>query len=559
MSTYICGITIGPIYDTILSANSPVSLWYSSILFSKIALDLIRTLKNKFGDDVDIISPYYNEEEDLSDGIGKYPDRIIFTVKNKTVGELGETLKTIFNVEKEVISELIYSDLSNEEFIKDTVLSDSDGNKLGNDELLKYVKAYFTNYLQFHYYFIEEEKDSFGKQLLEVQKVLDYLELTKTFNATIGIGEEKKLNKRIKKDPLIALYSGIDYNPNKTIKKSTLFQSYIDKNTFKDSKQSRNLLKIEEFAKLAQNEEKDNKIGKYFAMVNADGDNFGAFIRQIKSKKTMKAFSKAVYDFTVETKELIKDYGAAIYYMGGDDILMLAPLRNEKYENKNIFSLCREINILFEKYLSDKNGELITVVQAESSTEMLSALKNISISFGVSIKYYKFPLYETLAIANDLLAISKSASKVNTSAVKNATTVHVMKNSSKSVGLYLRNDKLTELSELVEKTIEQKDDLARTIIYKLRDYASLFAYGNTNKKDVLFDNIFDFYRKDLTSNYDNVIKKCYDDIVVSTNDYIVKDIEKYFYNKKNDEIGDDLLTLITMLKIGTFFIEEEVY
>lgn len=76
------GITIGPIFETIKEAISPASMWFASAFFSEVTRLLCEKIKKE--DPIAIISPHSSahlsahssDEMNLSDGIGKYPDRI---------------------------------------------------------------------------------------------------------------------------------------------------------------------------------------------------------------------------------------------------------------------------------------------------------------------------------------------------------------------------------------------------------------------------------------------------------------------------------------------------
>ena len=68
------GITIGPIFETIKEAISPASMWFASAFFSEVTRLLCEKVSK--GDSKAIISPHSSKLSGLSDGIGKYPDRI---------------------------------------------------------------------------------------------------------------------------------------------------------------------------------------------------------------------------------------------------------------------------------------------------------------------------------------------------------------------------------------------------------------------------------------------------------------------------------------------------
>ena len=82
MRSYV-GITIGPIFDTICDADSPAALWFASSFFSDITRRICKELLDENNGilDVQIYSPFYSEDINLEDGVGKFHDRIIFSAK----------------------------------------------------------------------------------------------------------------------------------------------------------------------------------------------------------------------------------------------------------------------------------------------------------------------------------------------------------------------------------------------------------------------------------------------------------------------------------------------
>ena len=95
MKKYV-GITIGPIYDTILEASTPAALWFASSMFSDITKRICKAVlleKNFSG--VTLLSPYYAGDMEENDGVGKYHDRIIFSVEIFDESSLKEILENV--------------------------------------------------------------------------------------------------------------------------------------------------------------------------------------------------------------------------------------------------------------------------------------------------------------------------------------------------------------------------------------------------------------------------------------------------------------------------------
>ena len=117
---------------------------------------------------------------------------------------------------------------------------------------------------------------------------------------------------------------------------------------------------------------------KYFCIVQADGDNMGKTIQN----GNVAAISTALIQYAAAAVPKISDYGAMPIYAGGEDLLFIAPVVGK--DGKNIFDLIGEIDDIFAKHFEKMEG-------------------NPSLSYGISITYYKFPLYEAWKKASNLL------------------------------------------------------------------------------------------------------------------------------------------------------------
>ncbi|HHD81392.1 MAG TPA: type III-B CRISPR-associated protein Cas10/Cmr2, partial [Campylobacterales bacterium] len=129
---------------------------------------------------------------------------------------------------------------------------------------------------------------------------------------------------------------------------------------------------------------------KYYAIVHADGDNMGKVIKNLKSKEDFQSFSKKLFDYCIKSNNIIDKYGAITIFAGGDDLLFFAPVVSN---NETIFDLCHNISNEFDNLFKETDATL---------------------SFGISIHYYKYPLYEALGNSRNLLfADAKSGDKNN--------------------------------------------------------------------------------------------------------------------------------------------------
>lgn len=127
---------------------------------------------------------------------------------------------------------------------------------------------------------------------------------------------------------------------------------------------------------------KEFSYSKYFCVVQADGDNMGSTIAQA-DEKTIHNISNALLKFGTEAVEEIRVYSDCNLplYAGGDDLLFIVPVVGKEM---NIFELIKKIDTIFTTHLAE-------------------IAPNTSMSYGISINYHKYPLYETLESARNLL------------------------------------------------------------------------------------------------------------------------------------------------------------
>lgn len=145
---------------------------------------------------------------------------------------------------------------------------------------------------------------------------------------------------------------------------------------------------------------------KYIAIVHADGDNISEII---KDTSKLEDISKKLFDYCINSNTLISSFGGQTIFAGGDDLLFFAPIVSK---NKTIFELLEDIS----KEFNDKFKPKATL------------------SFGVSITYYKFPLYEALEKSRNLLfAKAKNLPKNN-------IAYEVVKHSGQSFGGIIHKD-----------------------------------------------------------------------------------------------------------------------
>lgn len=223
---------------------------------------------------------------------------------------------------------------------------------------------------------------------------------------------------------------------------------------------------------------------KYFCIVVADGDNVGKTVSHPElSGVQLKKISDGLMYFGDKATELIKGFGGLPIYAGGDDLLFIAPVKG--VDGTNIFEFLNKVEevafknvqeVIKECELKDKNGNLIEA----------------SLSFGISITYYKYPLYEALESARKLLFdVAKNIKD------KKAWAWSLRKHSGSSFDVaFSRKDEelMKAFFALIKATTD--DDLVSAVAHKLyqKDELSnmVLDSGSKARLNALFDNILEF-------------------------------------------------------------------
>jgi CRISPR-associated protein Cmr2 len=232
---------------------------------------------------------------------------------------------------------------------------------------------------------------------------------------------------------------------------------------------------------------------KYIAIVKADGDNMGAAVTAMFESKPEKVeeIDKAILAFNLEAVNKIDDFGGKSIYLGGDDLLFFAPVCSD---GKTVFDLVHSLSVDYNKRFA--------VVFEGFDLETKPTL-----SFGISITYYKYPMNEALKIADDLLSEAKDKSLG-----KNAVAFRLMKHSGQFFGTRLAQDKVyyyrgsdtpentsdktPDFLRLVQNTrLEKEDAFLSSVMYRMRemDYlikAILKDTANKQRLESFFENNF---------------------------------------------------------------------
>jgi CRISPR-associated protein Cmr2 len=263
---------------------------------------------------------------------------------------------------------------------------------------------------------------------------------------------------------------------------------------------------------------------KYFCVVQADGDNMGKVIKNLQNDK-LKELSETLIKFGKVASAAVTDFGGLPIYAGGDDLLFIAPVVSK---TGNIFDLIDKIDKNY-KTVADKAKGL------QNDTDAVFT----SMSYGVSINYYKHPLYEVLADARCQLFDYREGAK----ATRNTIVCNLRKHSGSSFKLVL-NKTNGELKKAFEALIPlaKDDNLVSATAHKLRENSVLWmaTEGDNQRLSAFFKAYLGLGEKN--DNQKDYLEK-------------VKEILGLLLAKKDDKITQNIYSI---LRTAKFINGEEV-
>lgn len=519
MPKYYVGITIGPIIETLCMASRPASLWCASAVFSWFSEDICNKAIDIGGE---IISPYYPAKRDksaysvTSEAIGKYHDRIIFNVSDDDKESLNSKVDQMITQAKQALA----NELVTDEFAEKT------GKSM---EALTELKIVIQNYLQVHYIITEVKEPC--NCILFLSPYLDALELCPSFNVDQSI------------QPVMTLFEGKNAETHNELVKQCFGLKYGDNSIVKQStdEKGNTTYKVRDIESIVESIAGSNrKIFDYYAIVQADGDSMSKLLENFDDDIMVKRFSEICLGYTSEAAKLINAFGGMTIYAGGDDLLFISPIENES--GKNVFELCAGINETFQKLFEEEYEDHIP-----------------TLSFGISINYKKFPLYEAF---KDTLGILENAKKVKKDGEpKNKTAVHIRKHSGQSLKFrYFNGGNIYEQLLGMLKPVADVV-LLRSMLYKISLYRPVIIAALQNDRDLeqLFRNLFDSgYHKTVMDYIQTVrqsLETIYDDVKRNKN-------KEYLLEKLHDKkaVSDEEITidlLYSLLRTAKFFSEKK--
>lgn len=486
-------ITIGPICKTLDKARSVKSFWTASYLFSWIMRELLERLpkEDRPEGSFEVLSPHRDGKDvlgEISKKVGLFPDRLFAKgeleekefkrIKREIFGELAEKFKNAFQDEKDDIARKIdmESDQKRKRELEEIKSRYSNAASKGED-----IRKYLENYLSISSITVELSSDC--SILEQLNKYLDTQEL---FNkASIQTDEDyMELFIEAPNNPFLKAYSQDRAFPST----SEIAVSGWEQDPPKDENGE------VEYTQLTSKPGFRNCY-KYLAVIKADGDGFGTYIKELKvdeekeikengeKENELSRFTKSFFEFSVEVaNELIQKTKAIPVYIGGDDLFLFAPVLEGNVE-KDVFNLIKEIDDLF---IQKEIGE------------------GLSMSYGVSIFYYKSPMSEAIDIADSMLRKAKEE-KEEKEKKKDTVAISIQKHSGQKIEFLLpckhSTDKCKQETGLYKKATElirafkEDDSMLNSLIYWIEDmYETIFTDEVTlyqERINAVFDNFFD--------------------------------------------------------------------
>ena len=341
------GITIGPVFNTLSLSTKPAGLWCGSYLFSYLTRRLCEAFVRSGISPEDFLSPYVDavyengtvQVQQKIKGVGLYHDRIVFRADDRTMEEISDIADRVKRELSSKIAEAVKR-VSDEEFIR--------------------------TYLQIH--IVCRELEDEVNPVLELAGYLDASELMYNFNQDYVSNPIVDLFDKDREDGRSAA---------ELLKKSFLVQDCGGEWPLLE-KDSSDIMSMKDIAGACAEKESFRQ-SQYCAIVKADGDYMTEVLKGLTDKEkpgTIRGFSGCCLEYEVMAAEAIKKYGAVNIYAGGDDLMFLAPLTGA--DGRSLFELLKTIRGIFE--------EAYKPYRTEPGYPTLS--------FGVVIHYYKFPLYE---------------------------------------------------------------------------------------------------------------------------------------------------------------------
>ena len=521
MTKYI-SITLGPITRVISLAESTKELWAASYFFSYLAKQIITPFKDR-----EFLLPAIDSKMwEPHNGAGLFPDRYIFKAEESDFEALQKQVNKVLSDVSCKIAGLVNANNADVEtflkgYLKVYFFEKSFNDNKSSKEIVEECE-HTLNLIEMQDAFlprIEDKKNYLSRLFKNVNGKFLKGRLEKSFLAEDAFDE---LESRLFES--IIEISAADLK-EKDIKKYLREgkDSYIDEKS------------VEDFEKEVLQSDIVRKYHKYIAIVTADGDSLGKTIAASKSSSDL---SKALLDFAIDAADCIKNYKGKPVYIGGDDLLFFAPVRSG---DRTIFDLIHKLDESFGNMMNNHNV-------AEPRPTM---------SYGVSISYYKYPMFEALENSRRLLDKAKQEPQ------KNSIAVAIQKHSGQMVTNVISKGCGSSYQKYLEMIKEythplngggndnEGNNFLSSVMHKLRESEEVFKLilSQDDRVSLLKNYFNNNFNEKVHDSYKGLFAEIQELMLESYNEYKGrKDAEKQtiemvysalrfiqFINKKNDD------------------------
>ena len=434
-------LTIGPIYKTMGLARHTKEIWMSSYFFSYLMEKICEALKDKG----ELIIPNTNIDYSACQA-GLYPDRLIMSYQPK----------------KDIVKDIT-------QIIHDSV------KKVADDFFTtKEDKDFFKKYILVHHTFIQlNDKDN---PVDVIFPILESMEQRPTYV------ENYEMNKH-------AVYNLLK-DPGRVDRYVKIFNS-------------KSIPTLKDIAECECNTENpaNRKYHNYLAYVQADGDGIGKLLHilyETGGEEALQKLSRFLFDFGSQAATEIIEFGGKPIYMGGDDMLFIAPV---KYNNKTIFNLIDQLDRKFWDNIRENDDlqECISKWNSSITRDNKREPVHTGISFSVFVAYHKYPMKESLLSVREQLFY-----KAKSIPGKNSVYFTMLKHSGQCIETFWNKNNVDRGSycfflEILEKEAPLYDSVFLTSIqYKFKPLEPLISRILVGRKvdpgiaafdDALYENL----------------------------------------------------------------------
>jgi CRISPR-associated protein Cmr2 len=572
-------LTIGPIVESLLSARKTRELWGSSYLFSYVVRNII-TVSTKQISDYDVadksdfnwnknLQPLKKDnlllpttgDEGYTFGAGLYPDRIYFLSNNiendckqlnqsidKVIWDLAAQIKNHVNSGKNNPG-YTFKDIG--DFLKNYFRINVLEVKLDNNVNIVNTITPYLDASEQHPRLTSPE--TIGNGTFTLSHFLDKVNGSFLFwdgfwkpskrNEWVEqlIGDDKNEYKPlINEMPRVGFKSlieiattGLRRSPsNIEDKYKRIIDSELEgfENPDDDMEVEIENNIISKFRKEENFKKEWRAYHKYVTVVHVDGDNVGKIIGKVAANPDqLKEFSTRLRQFAVEAVKQVVKYGGSPVYAGGDDLLFFAPvacIQKTPGEFQTIFNLIENLDAKFKDKLATYAESIEANFNPETNQPDIKLLP--SLTYGLSINYYKYPLYEARNASFELMENIKNECHGE----KNAIGVKFLKHSGQKISFTIRKHRTETwkaFQGFLKSNIPNDANMLNSLTHRLEDlWLQLkLAEGST-------DTLTSFFNNNFNENW-NKYKDFYSAII----DLIVKCWKESSQDEKNEDYGTE--------------------